>query len=698
MRIFAGADRLARFHREAQVLAGLNHPNIAAIYGLEDASSAAAAGQPALHALVLELVEGPTLADRIARGPIALDEALAIARQVADAVSAAHDQGVIHRDLKPANIKLRPDGTVKVLDFGLAKVFSEEGGSSEAFNSPTLSLGATRAGVILGTAAYMSPEQARGKAVDKRTDVWAFGCVLYEMLTGRRAFGGDEVSDTLAFVITKEIDWNALPAPTPPSIRRLLARCLEKDRTLRLRDIGDASLELRDAASPQSESSRVVRVERASAGRLVAGVGLGLLAGAAMAAGALWTTRTMPPPLEIKRFAITMPAPITLGAGGAMRTAVVSPDGRRVAFVGSDGRLFLRALDSVDLIPVSMGAVAAGPFFSPDSRSVAAFSGGTSELRRVSVTGGPPVLVSRSTGVARGATWAPDGTIFFATTDTTTGLLAVPSSGGDIKVVTKVDTAAGELDHLWPEMLPEGRAVLFTIMRNGGLPNAEIAALDPTSGAKKILLRGGSHAQYMASGHLLYATAGAMRAIPFDPIRLETHGESVPIPLPVMTTGPGAVNATASATGMLVYPPGSGSNMIERRLLWIDRQGREELIESEPAPFAVPRASPDGARIVTHLDYDTPDVAVFDIRRRSLLRLTLAKTASIRPLWSPDGRWVYSAPTPRAPASIARRATAAARSSASRPSPVTGRCTRSRLTANGSSTRRSMWPLSGISG
>jgi len=295
-----GPDRVARFRREAQVLASLNHPHIGAIYGFEDVGESGA--------LVLELVDGPTLADRIARGPIPLDEAIAIARQMADALAAAHDHGVVHRDLKPANIKLRPDGTVKVLDFGLAKVFADESGASEPFNSPTLSLGATHAGVILGTAAYMSPEQARGKAVDKRTDVWAFGCVLYEMLAGRRAFSSDEVSDTLAFVITRDVDWDALPKDTPAAVRRLLRRCLEKDRARRMRDVGDACLDL-------NEISGAAKTEEAAgsppaARRRSIGVGLaGLATGAVAATAVLLLARSwqVVPQRAAERFAIVPP-------------------------------------------------------------------------------------------------------------------------------------------------------------------------------------------------------------------------------------------------------------------------------------------------------------------------------------------------------------------------------------------------------
>ena len=637
---FTGPDRIGRFHREAQILAGLNHSNIGVIYGMEEVPIAAGSDRP-LRALVLEFVDGQTLADRIGQGPMPLDDTLAIARQVADAVAAAHDQGIIHRDLKPANIKLRPDGTVKVLDFGLAKVFGDDSASGESFNSPTISLGATRAGVILGTAAYMSPEQARGKAVDKRTDVWAFGCVLYEMLSGRRAFGGDEVSDTLAFVITKDIDWTVLPTNTPAAVGRVLRRCLEKDRSLRLRDIGDAALELRD---PQSSlESPVVTAARPTArSRFALGIAGGIVAGAAIVGAAIWLTRPTPRPSAVRRFAVSLPTSVSAGPGIVTRNVVIAPDATRLAYVGRDGRLLIRPFDSFDAVPVVESGVASTPFFSPDGRSVGFFIAGTGEVKRAAVTGGPPLSVTRAVGGSRGATWAPDGSIILATTDTASGLLIAPSAGGAARILTKPDNAAGETDHAWPEILPGGRAVLFTITKPGGLQNAEIAAFDLKAGAKKVLLRGGSHAQYIPTGHLIYvSTGGVLNAVAFDAERLEVLGDPVPVPIRVATSNAGAVNASVSADGTLVYVSGGAGTAGERRLVWVDRQGREEAIDADPAPYAVPRVSPDGGRVAVHVDTDLADVAVFNIARRSLVRLTFGNVQSIRPGWSPDGRWVF---------------------------------------------------------
>ncbi len=629
-----GPDRVARFRREAQVLASLNHPHIGAIYGVEDAGESGA--------LVLELVNGPTLADRIARGPIPLDEAIAIARQIADALAAAHDQGVVHRDLKPANIKLRPDGTVKVLDFELAKVFADESGASEPFNSPTLSLGATHAGVILGTAAYMSPEQARGKVVDKRTDVWAFGCVLYEMLAGRRAFSSDEVSDTLAFVITKPVDWAALPPDTPPAIRRLLRRCLEKERGQRLRDVGDASLELNDIASGADAGQAPapeVRPRRRSLGIGLAGLAIGAVAATATV---LLYSRSwqVVPPRAPERFAIVPPANAALGATVYLRTMAISPDGRRILYMSVDGRLMMRTLDRLDVVPLLETGLPNAPFFSPDGSSVGFFAVGTSEMFRIPVAGGPTILVTRSVGVSRGATWLPDDSIVFATTAAATGLLQVSSSGGDAKTLTVPDQKAGELDHVWPETLPGGRIVLFTLLSGSGVANAQIAALDLQTGARKNLLRGGTNAIYLASGHLLYAAGGSMRVVPFDADRLEIRGDPVPVPDQMTVSNLGAVNASVSDDGTLAYVPGAGMSAAERSLVFVDRTGREERIDTPAASFAVPRMSPDGGRVTVHLDADTPDVIVIDLRRHNQVRLTFGKSPSIRPMWSGDGKWV----------------------------------------------------------
>ena len=427
----ADPDRLARFQREAQVLASLNHPGIAAIYGIEE--------QDGTRALVLELVEGPTLADRISKGPIPIDEALPIAKQIAEALEAAHEAGVIHRDLKPANIKVKDDGTVKVLDFGLAKAFdpSPAGDPSE---SPTLTAAATQMGVIMGTAAYMSPEQAKGRPVDKRADVWAFGAVLYEMLTGRRAFPGDDISDTLATVLKFEPDWDGLGADTPSSVRRLLRRCLSKDVRLRLRDAGGALIELYEAQAegpiaetrPISATARRVRSTQVAVALAVIVAALGGLLSWNFVDGNRVTSA------PVSRFAIRLPLDMTvLGTGSAV--AAISRNGRTLVSIGNRGQLFRRSLDQLEPIPIRGTEGATTPFFSPDGEWVGFASNG--QLRKVSIAGGLPTTLCSLSSFMRGASWGSDDQIVFSVDGV--GLLRVPAAGGTPEILTEPDRDAG---------------------------------------------------------------------------------------------------------------------------------------------------------------------------------------------------------------------------------------------------------------
>ena len=445
-------DRLARFTREAQILASLNHPNIAAIYGIEEAEGT--------RALVLELVEGPTLADRIAKGPIPLDEALPIAKQIADALEAAHEAGVIHRDLKPANIKVREDGTVKVLDFGLAKAL-DPNPDVDPSQSPTLTAAATQMGVIMGTAAYMSPEQARGKSVDKRADIWAFGCVLFEMLTGGRAFKADEVSDTLAFVLTQDLPWDALPANTPPRIRRLLRRCVDKDARRRLRDIGEARLVVEgglDAGAPWQHEADAVSVAPLPSIRWRQALPWML---AALVAGSVITGMTVrslmlsepSAPRPIARFSVTMPPDAPLRRAGQLPEVAISLDGTLLVYGSGEGparQLYLRMVDRQEAVPLRGTVGGNAPFFSPDGEWVGFTTGNT--LKRVSVLGGPAVTICDLDSSPTGMSWGRDDTIVFATTGSQ-GLLRVPAVGGEPERLTAVDAEPGETDHLWPEVL-----------------------------------------------------------------------------------------------------------------------------------------------------------------------------------------------------------------------------------------------------
>ena len=503
-----------------------------------------------------------------------IDEALSIARQIADALEAAHEQGIIHRDLKPANIKVRPDGTVKVLDFGLAKAMDATGSSAaNAMNSPTLSMHATQAGIILGTAAYMSPEQAAGKPVDKRSDLWAFGVVVLEMLTGRPVFTGETVSHVLAAVLRAEPDWAALPADTPVPIRRLLRRCLEKDRRRRLDSAADARLEIEEAltsptdgavgvANPEHRIPNPVRgwpraLPWAVVGALATGLALVLVLWAP------WRPAAAPP--RVTRTTITTSGPAALTINGFDGDLALSPDGTHVVYVGNGGtQLFVRALDGLEPVAIASGGAVRGPFVSPDGQWVG-FTDGVL-LRKVAITGGPPITVARfegSLGTPRGATWAPDDTIIFATSNPATGLQRVSAAGGTPEVLTRPDHAHGEAGHLWPEILPGGNAVLFTITaQTGGLDAAQVAVRDLRTGTHKVLLRGGSHGRYVASGlaspkrgeggHLVYVAAGTLRAIPFDPNRLETHGTAVPVLPRLVTTSTGTGDFAVATDGTLV--------------------------------------------------------------------------------------------------------------------------------------------------
>ena len=647
---FAGdPDRLARFTREAQTLAALNHPNIAHIHGLEEGPSTGS-GQPAgVRALVMELVEGEDLAQSLARGAIRLDEALPIARQIAEALASAHEQGIIHRDLKPANIKVRPDGTVKVLDFGLAKAVAPEGASAtaDAMNSPTITTPAmTQAGMILGTAAYMSPEQARGKTLDKRTDIWAFGCVLYEMLTGTRAFTGDDVSDVLASVLAREPDWTRLPSNLSPALAMYIKRCLEKNPKQRIADAQDMRLALEGAFDGAAVTSAPLVATPARSAWVVGAV----LAGALVAGAAVWVV-TRPPariPPNVSRLQVVPSGTAALTITGNTSDLAITPDGSRVVYVGNRGtQLLVRAMDSLDSVAV-FTRLPRGPFISPDGQWAAFADEG--QLKKVPVGGGPAVPITQiDAPTARGATWGPDDNIVFATTNGATGLQRVAAAGGAPTILTRPDVAQGEADHVWPEWLPGGKAVLFTILaRNGGLDAAQVAVLDLATGKTKVLLRGGSHASYVPgdpgakrggdrdAGYLIFATTGTLRAVRFDLERLEILGTAVAVVQDVVTTPSGDVNAVITADGTLVYVPGPASIAPEGRLTWVDRRGVETLVPGPPRVYAQPRVSPDGKRVAVFASDLELDIWLSDLGP-TLTRLTYGPGVEAFPLWTPEG-------------------------------------------------------------
>ena len=592
-------ERLARFEREAQILASLNHPHIASIHGLEQADGA--------KALVLELVEGPTLADRIAQGAVPVHEALTIAKQIAEAVEAAHEQGIIHRDLKPANIKVRPDGTVKVLDFGLAAVSQGAGAAAvDASRSPTITMaGATRAGVILGTAAYMSPEQAAGKPVDKRADIWSFGVVLWEMLTGRRLFEGETVSHTLADVLRKEIDFGTLPVDTPQAVHGLIRRCLERDVKARLRDIGEARVTIeRHLANPLGarESSAVTATPARRSTPAIAALGVAAIAVTFAASLAFVHFRERPAAAASIRFQMTAP-----GQTNFQSTGVLSPDGRRIAFEapGQNGRpiLWVRSLDALEARPLAgTEGVIAGPIWSPDSRFLAfGVNGFPGHLKKVAESGGPPQTLCEYAGGFREGAWNANGVILFGASST--GLLRVSESGGSASPVTSIDRSRKEVQHAGPTFLPDGRLFLYhrasTVPENTGV---YIGSLDvaPESQSTTRLLAADSDPVYVPSvdsdgGFLLFLRQGLLMAQPFDG-RSQLRGEAVSVAEQIGNLGSYGW-FSASTSGALAFRTSLVSGF-DADLVWFDRQGKRlgQLGPRLDNGYGV-QLSPDGQRV-----------------------------------------------------------------------------------------------------
>ena len=621
------AERRARFERETQVLASLNHPNIGALFEVVALRES--------HVLVLELVEGQTLSERIAGGVLPVPEALGIATQIAAALEAAHERGIVHRDLKAGNVQIRPDGTVKLLDFGLAKIFDQPETRGAADVTLTIQgapgLASER---ILGSPAYMSPEQARGLPVDRRTDIWAFGCLLYEMLCGRRAFAGERAQEVLARILEREPDFSLLPPDLPRPVEKLLRRCLEKDRRQRLRDIGDARLELLDALAhpetgpaitgPHAPGAHRTRraLFRGSGWKLVALVTL-----AAVAIGLLLQATREAPPQVVTRF--TIPEGGNAGAGLAL-----SPDGHMLAYVTWQG-LVVRALDHLDSrLVASNNLVQGNPFFSPDGQWVG-FRGWES-LRRVSIAGG--AVETLADRIYPAGDWAGKDEVLFGDAR---GLFRIAAAGG---VPEQLLATSGIEQVVAVEALPDREAVLFTVIPTRGnsmrmaasSPAARIEALDMRTGKRHLVLRGGGRPRLTPTGHLLYASGNTIYAVAFDLRALETRGEAVPV-----VTAPGMIDFDVSDNGTLAYQNLSGSEA--RELVWVDRRGIEEPLGAPARGYIYPRISPDGARVA--LDMNEPGVErnvwVWDLRRATLERFT--KDPAHHPIaaWSPDGRYLY---------------------------------------------------------
>ncbi len=624
-------ERMARFQREAEVLASLDHPNIGHIHGIVDSADS--------RALVLALIEGPTLEDRTAAGPIPLDEAIGIARQIVDALEYAHDCGIVHRDLKPANIKLTPDGVVKVLDFGLAKVLEDEPPPSSTANSPTLTVGHTRAGVILGTAAYMSPEQAVGRAADRRSDIFSFGAVLYEMLTGKIAFHGAAASDILEAVVKDDPEWSALPAETPAWLRKFLARTLEKDRKQRLQAAGEARILL---ANPKLNEDAPAEV-RAGRSRLAWAVAAAL--GIVAAAVSFVHFREKPPAAELVRFEIPVPWKFTLGGFS------VSPDGRHLAFAARSGalrgtQLWVRSLDTLDAhpIPGTEGIVEA-PFWSPDSRNIAFAA--NNRLQKVEARGGPVQTICELPGLFRGGAWAPDGVIVFGLLSQ---LMQVPETGGVPAPVT-ARSASSQDTAMDPAFLPDGRHFVYA----GGSPaHASLyigsldAKLEEQYSKPLLTVPFPNRPVYAPSpdpaiGYVVFAGERSLMALPLHVPRLEPAGAAVPV-----AEGNFAITSySASSTGVLALRA-EASNSADSQLLWFDRQGKQLGQLGPPAPYGNVRLSPDGRLAVVDHRVSMQDALgsahlwIVDIARAVSSRVNPADAVDYAGVLAPDGRVVFT--------------------------------------------------------
>jgi Tol biopolymer transport system component len=630
-------ERMERFRREAQVLAQLNHPGIAGIYGVEDAGENLS--------LVMELAEGQTLEERLESGPLPLDEALPVAKQIAEALEAAHEKGIIHRDLKPANIKVAPDGSVKILDFGLAKALEGDPASHvESNHSPTLTLAATQAGIILGTAAYMSPEQARGRTVDKRADIWSFGVVLYEMLTGLRLFSRETVSDSLAAVLMVDIDFSTLSADTPPSIQRLLRRCLERSPKNRLQAIGEARIAINEQLADPAGASILMEAPATPAlpptPRRLPWLAAGILAIALFASvAALWQA-TRPVERPLRQFGVDLGADASLptNRGGA---AILSPDGESMAFisVGADGvsRLYFRRFSQPDPVELTGTDDARNPFFSPDGMAIGFFTDG--KLKKIAVQGGVPVTLCDAPD-DRGGSWSKEGWIVFGMRRS--GLLRVAAAGGTPEALTELNEHAREQSHRWPQVLPQGNAVLFTLGINGqgSYDEAAVAALSLETGERKTLHLGGTYGRYLPSGHLVYSHQGTLFVAPMDPDRLELLGPPAPAIQSVATnSGNGGAQFDFSGDGTLMFVVGALADERRRYINWLDATAETKPLLEEAGRYLQPRFSPSGGHLAlaAHVNGNW-DIWVYELERNTMSRLTFDPGIDSSPVWSPDGR------------------------------------------------------------
>lgn len=644
------AGRLASLEREARVVASLNHPHIAAIHGVEESAG--------VRGLVLELVEGETLAERLQRArsqersALRLQEVLAYARQIADALEAAHEKGITHRDLKPANVKITPDGVVKLLDFGIAKVMTGDGPGVDLTHTHTATIDATRAGLIVGTAGYMSPEQARGRSVDRRTDIWAFGCVLYEMLSRQRAFAGDTLSDTIAAILERDPDWSLLPADTPRTVRRLLQRCLEKEPKQRLRDIGDARLDLEQVlrGGVEETNERVALVQARSWRTRTRVAAAAAILFAATSAGLLWYGRlregTPPGDRRVSRFTVDLPKDSVIMPTFNANLAL-SADGTHLAYTPLPGPVVIRRLDDVDAQPLEASATPGfrqGPVFSPDGTSLAYVDGNAPfswkrPFLKVALAGGPAVKLAEYDMFHRGD-WSDDGWLYW-TARYPGGIVRIRDTGGEPEAVTNLDVAGGERSHRFASLLPGGDALLYTVGFEGidNYDDARIDLWDMRTRTKKTIVEGGTSATYSPSGHIVYARAGKLYAVPFDAQRREVTGTPFGVEDGIMMSrNTGAAHFALSKRGDLAYVPGPAEGG-RRTLVWVDRSGNVDPLPLPPASYLYPRISPDGRTLAVEIEGPNHDFYFYDLERAVLSKVT-TDGLSHDPVWSPDGAWL----------------------------------------------------------
>jgi serine/threonine-protein kinase len=646
----ADPERLARFEREARVLASLNHPNIAAIYGVEEADGK--------RFLVLELVEGETVAERLSRGALTLEETREICRQITEGLEGAHDKGIIHRDLKPANVKITPEGKVKILDFGLAKALVEGSTAMDIAHSPTITANMTQPGVILGTAAYMSPEQATGKQVDKRADIWAFGCILYECLTGKRAFPGDTVTEVIAAILRGEPDWGSLPADTPGSVRAVLRRSLQKDPRERLRDIADARIDMSEPIfeMPIPEPAK----------RRPAAPWLSVLIGASLIAGILLGLAMMKylhlrhsPPLPLVKATIKVEPGLWLDGMRSYfnlqrpsRTAMaVSSDGKFLVYCASEPgpqakpRLYLRRIDELEARPIKGTEGGVNPFLSPDDKWVGFWS--DRKLMKVPIEGGVPAELCDALDMISGASWGPDNNIVFCP-GTRSGINRVSADGGKPEALTKPSKERGEWGHHLPVYLPDGNGVLFTVVEQGWDPRPCVAVLDIKTGKWKALLEDAADARYVPTEHLVFLRRGTLMAVPFDPRNLMLIGQPVPVIENIMhslfslgsTFNTDAGQFSISGSGSLLFATGGPLPPSEDSLEWVDMKGLTQPVASLRLPFWGPRLSPEGGRITYNTWGESAQIRVYDLILETNSRLTTEGFGSPA-LWTGDGKRIF---------------------------------------------------------